>query len=103
MSEAALLKQYAQRVLNLVDPDESGLDEELVVLTRDSVADVAWSPAQQAEIERLDDALVAHWRQFEDVLPNPNFQDRARWWWFLNEGPQVREEAQRLDREPAQA
>ncbi|MCC6167050.1 MAG: hypothetical protein IT329_07455 [Caldilineaceae bacterium] len=91
-----LLRSYAQEIRNLDDPDETGLDEELVVLTRETIADREWTVDQQAEIDRLDELLVVHWKQFEDVLPNPNFSnDRRRWWWYLHEGPQVRQKAEK--------
>ena len=99
MTPEQLLRVYAQHLRNLSRADETGLNEELVLLTRDSVADIPqWAPEQKQQIARLDDQLVAHWRQFAEVLPNPNFQDRQRWWWFLHEGPQVREQGQALVR-----
>ena len=95
MTPEQVLHVYAQHLKNLSRADETGLNEELVLLTRDSVADITqWAPEQEQQIARLDDQLVAHWRQLAAVLPNPNFQDRRRWWWFLYEGPQVRKEAQ---------
>jgi hypothetical protein len=93
MSPEQLLKIYAQQIDNLDSADDTGLDEELVLLTRNSVADFVWTPEQQQLIARLDDQLAAHWRAFEAILPNQNFQDRQRWWWFLHEGPQVRLQA----------
>lgn len=98
MSSEQLLRLYRQHISNLQHADDTGVDEELVLLTRDSVADVAeWTPEQQRLIDELDTRLVTKWRQLSAVLPNPNFvDDRRRWWWFLHEGPQVREEAKGL-------
>ena len=100
MSKEQLLRIYAQHIKNLEDvEDETGINEELVLLTRESVADETWTPEQQAQVDRLDDQLVARWAQIAEVLPNPNFlSNRGRWWWFLHEGPQVREEAKALAR-----
>lgn len=94
-----LLRVYAQRIENLDDPDGLGTDELLAALSREEVASREWSGREQSEIARIDDLLLSHWQQFEGVLPNPNFQDRTHWWWFLNEGPQVREEALRYQAE----
>ena len=96
MTPEQLLAIYAQHIENLKDPDETGLDEELVLLTRSSVAGEDWTPEQRRQIDRLDDKLVTYWRSFSEVLPNPNYQDRAQWWWFLNEGPQVRKQTKVL-------
>ncbi len=95
MTPEQILRVYMQQVKNLDQADETGLTEELVLLTRDSVAEVTqWEPEQEQQIARLDDQLVVHWQQLAEVLPNPNFtDDRRHWWWFLHEGPQVREQA----------
>ena len=95
MTPEQLLRVYARQVDNLNRTDETGLNEELVLLTRDSLADVdRWTPEQEQQIGWLDDQLVAHWRQLAVSLPNPNFvDDRKRWWWFLHEGPGAREQA----------
>lgn len=99
-----LLQEYVQRVHNLDDPDEFGLDEELVLATRSSVAKhEGWLPKQEEEINHLDEQLAAHWKQFKGTLPHHLSHPRSEWWWFLNEGPQVREEAKHLDTQPAQA
>lgn len=101
MSSEQLLRLYKQHISNLQHADDTGIDEELVLLTRDSVADVGeWTSEQQQQINELDSRLIKKWRQLSAVLPNPNFvADRRRWWWFLHEGPQVREQA----KAPAQA
>lgn len=100
MSKEQLLRIYAQHIKNLDDvEDDTGLNEDLVLVTRDSVADETWTPEQQAQIDQLDDQLVARWAQIAEVLPNSNFlRDRGRWWWFLHEGPHVRKEAKALAR-----
>lgn len=96
MNKQDYLKQYERRLRNLDDPDETGLDEQLVLLTRDEIADLQWSQQELATIDRLDDRLIEHWRQFEDLLPLYAFQDRSRWWWFVHEGPEARERARAM-------
>ncbi len=99
-----LLEEYKGRIRNLDTPDEFGLDEELVLSTRESIAyQEDWTAAEQAEIERLDEQLAARWQQFEGTLPWHLPHPREHWWWFLHEGPQVREQAKEVDTEPTQA
>lgn len=91
-----LLREYAQRVRNLRDPDPTGTDEDLVLSTRTSMAKLVWTPEQQAEIDRLDEKLATFWNIFEGTLPHHQEHPREQWWWFLHEGPQVLEEARRV-------
>ena len=99
MAKEQLLLVYKQHIKNLKLADDTGLHEDLVLVTRDSIADENWTLEQQAQITELDNQLVTHWKLLAQVLPDPNFRsDRQRWWWFLDEGPQVREEAKALGR-----
>lgn len=100
-----LLLQYAGRIHN-AEGDGSDTDELLLLgalVTRDSLADAGLTPNEEIELGRLDAALVAQWKVFAEILPWHLPHPRSHWWWFLNEGPQVREEANHLDTEPTQA
>lgn len=91
-----LLNVYDQHVKNLREPDSSGIDEILVLVTRSSLGNFDWTSEQQAQIDRLDKQLASHWRIFRGTLPHPAEHPREQWWWFLHEGPQVLEEARRI-------
>lgn len=60
---------------------------------RDDLAESDLSPEQRRELAQLDDLLVKHYRLIEGNVLAPPGITRSRWWWFLNEGPQVREQA----------
>ena len=92
------LRIYTQQIKNLDHPDDVMTESLLVLSTRESfVEDYPLSQEQQRRLDRLDDELVKRWEVLAEALPNPNFADnRRRWWWFLHEGPQVREQARAL-------
>ncbi|HHY54115.1 MAG TPA: hypothetical protein GYA08_01635 [Chloroflexi bacterium] len=50
---------------------------------------------QRAQIATIDDVLAANYRRLQDILPAADEHPRTEWWWFLYEGPQVREAALR--------
>ena len=92
-----LFRIYEQEIGILDDPDEIFSDSVLVLTTRNGFEDYGLTAHQQRRLDRLDDELVKRWAVLAEVLPNPNFMDnRRRWWWFLHEGPQVREQARAL-------
>jgi hypothetical protein len=96
-----LFRIYAQQTKNLDDPDEPTNETLLVLATRNvidqRVLQNGLSDQERQRLEQLDDELVKRWEILAEFLPNPNFMsDRARWWWFLHEGPQVREKAKAL-------
>ena len=92
-----LFRIYEQEIRILDDPDEIFSDSVLILTTRNGFEDYALTAAQQRRLDRLDDELVKRWEVLAEALPNPNFADnRRRWWWFLHEGPQVREQARAL-------
>jgi len=57
------------------------------------------SDVEERELEHADDLLVAQRdrlvRRFPWVFENSASIPRERWWWHLDEGPQVRDEARR--------
>ena len=53
------------------------------------------STSEQAVIYATDEQLVQCHHQLSQLLPGGGEHPRAQWWWYLHEGPQVREEAQR--------
>lgn len=69
-----------------------------VLVVRDDLEDL-WdelTPDEQSLIESLDNILASKHHIVDEVLPTLTQHDRRRWWWFLHEGPQVKEEAKRL-------
>lgn len=50
------------------------------------------TPEQQAQVLHADDLLVKNHQRLEEILPGYGVHARAEWWWFLHEGPQVRQE-----------
>jgi hypothetical protein len=66
---------------------------------RDDLA-ILWealTPAQRIEVEQIDEVLISKHELLAEVLPmgtadNPERRAKGYWWWFLDEGPQVREQ-----------
>jgi trehalose/maltose hydrolase-like predicted phosphorylase len=54
------------------------------------------TPAQQRQVEQADEVLSQCVRQLQEILPSYGEHPRSEWWWFLHEGPQVREAALRF-------
>lgn len=46
---------------------------------------------QRRRISATDDLLAANYRRLQEILPGAGEHSRFEWWWFLHEGPQVRE------------
>jgi hypothetical protein len=68
------------------------------VITRSMVEDV-WSqltPDEQKAVHAADHLLVDHWEQVAELLLDPRGHPRTHWWWYLHEGPHVREEARKV-------
>lgn len=78
--------------LDLLGPGE--VDELLFMW--DEISRIDLSPEQRAELTKLDDILMKHYRVVAEWMPTrlPG-ESRSHWWWYLDEGPQVREEAEK--------
>lgn len=90
-----LIEGYRLGLAQGLDVEDPHVEALLVLLDREELED-HWpelSEAQKEQVRRLDDLLLAKRMMVAVALPNPNFTDRRRWWWFLHEGPQVRSEA----------
>ena len=89
-----LFRMYEQHIKNLDDPDDLSSDVLMVLITRDGFERFALNHSELLHLSQLDDELVKRQALLAEELPNPNLSvDRRRWWWFLHEGPEVREEA----------
>src|SRR3989304_4105342 len=96
MTADQLLDVYEQQLKNRLDEENAETDALLALLTRDSLADLSASLSEQQEqrLALLDEELNKRQQIAAQVLPNYLSTDRKRWWWFLHEGPQVREKAE---------
>jgi hypothetical protein len=94
------IEAYASLVNGLGDePEYADTEALLALIARDSIEE-DWehlTGAQQSQVKTIDDELVQRASVVAEILPNPNFTDRRHWWWFLNEGPQVRKKARQLE------
>lgn len=94
-----LFQVYERSIKNLDesdDADEQVQDVLTVLSARHGFENVALTYAQQQRLDRLDDELVERRKILAEWLPFPSNHERRHWWWFLHEGPQVREQAQAL-------
>lgn len=69
-----------------------------VLIARD-VLENRWAELTSEErtrIESLDNILASKHDIVSEVLPTADRYERRRWWWHLHEGPQVKDEAERL-------
>ncbi|MBI4496762.1 MAG: hypothetical protein HY689_02545 [Chloroflexi bacterium] len=64
-----------------------------ICIIRDELAAAQFSEEEQQELARLDGLLLKHWRIIATNLLDYRDKSRAHWWWHLDEGPQVREQA----------
>ena len=90
------VQNYERLVMGLGEEEDYLQDESLLALiARDAIQD-HWDELtgeQRSRVQTVDAVLADKAALVASTLPNPNFEDRSRWWWFLHEGPQVREEA----------
>ena len=91
-----LFRSYEQQIRNIDEPDEIGSEVLLLLTSRDLFEHFELTVERQQQLDRLDAELVKRWRILAEVLPFPSPRERKRWWWFLHEGPQVREQAKAL-------
>lgn len=91
------LLDYYGRLIDPIDKRYYDSDGMQALLLRDQIEDrLAELDAQQrAELARLDRRLAEQWELVSEIAPPGSGVDRKRWWWFLHEGPQVREDAER--------
>jgi hypothetical protein len=94
-----LLEGYRVGVAEGLDkPDIAETEALFLLLDRDAIHDhwAELTPTQRQHVDESDQMLLAKHDRFTAMLPAPLSTDRARWWWFLHEGPQVREQAESL-------
>ena len=92
-----LVHEYAQRlpwegiedVADLLGPGEV-LD---LLVIRDKLSQQALTSDEQVLLDRLDDLLVKYRQIVTDNVPELPGHPQSYWWWHLDEGPEVREQA----------
>lgn len=93
------LVDYYRRHLDFLDDRDYSYEESILVLVaRDDLED-QWGELTSEErtlIASLDNVLAGKHEIVSEVLPTMDEHDRRRWWWYLHEGPQVKDEAERL-------
>lgn len=95
MAIARCVEQYVHLVHLLEDDEFYDLQVQVILTDRDAIQE-RWSAldaGQRARVEDADAALARKHRIVAQMLPHPKHTDRRAWWWFLHEGPQVREKA----------
>ncbi|MBI4319232.1 MAG: hypothetical protein HY675_12145 [Chloroflexi bacterium] len=92
----ALAVDEYERLVRLLEDDEYyDVPVQLILIARDDI-DEGWGrldAAQRQRVEVVDMLLVQKHNIVAQMLPHPKHSDRRAWWWFLHEGPQVREKA----------
>ncbi|MCL6431671.1 MAG: hypothetical protein K6V36_12570 [Anaerolineae bacterium] len=90
---AKAVNQYVHLVRLLEDDEYYDVPVQLILIARDDIEDgwIGLSPEDRGRVERTDSVLVQKHSIVAQMLPHPRHTDRRRWWWFLHEGPQVRE------------
>ncbi|MGE5618101.1 MAG: hypothetical protein ACM3US_02455 [Sphingomonadaceae bacterium] len=80
------------------------LEVENILLWRDEIDDalqagMSLTDEQMATLRKADDLLLAQRdrlvREFPQAFENTEHISARQWWWHLDKGPQVREEAER--------
>ncbi|MCC7450291.1 MAG: hypothetical protein IT324_22930 [Anaerolineae bacterium] len=92
-----MIRTYAMRVRGIAD-DYNWETDALEALVGRSVLEERWEELtnrQRAEVSEIDDGLVQQWRRVAKLLPTLDKNPPSHWWWFLHEGPQVRQEAEK--------
>lgn len=86
-----LFGRYRRYIRNIEEPDDLCSEVLLLLVARDEFAPLALSDDNLRRLAELDDQLIRHWETLAECLPYPTPHPRQNWWWFLHEGPQVRE------------
>jgi len=92
------IEAYAVLTDGIQDEWDNPSRDAFEALLRRSKIEDEWeqlTPQQQQRVREIDDRLVAQHEQVGDMLETLNEVDprTAHWWWHLDEGPQVRQEA----------
>jgi len=91
------LEYYANLVdllsVEIADPDVMQILHARDLIEREKAV---LNPFQRGYLAGGDAKLRTKWKIVAEFVPHPAHQDRNHWWWFLHEGPQVREQAQEL-------
>lgn len=92
-----LIGRYERYIrVGLQNDEFYDLEAELALFVRDALED-RWhelDEEQESRVLALDEELVRHHKRVAVALADWKFdQPRERWWWYLDEGPQVRDTA----------
>jgi len=95
------MASYGRYVDGILDEEDDPWRDAFQALWQRSRIEAQWgelSEAQQAQLRIFDDRLQERWQKVAEMLETLVWvePDRRHWWWHLDEGPQVREEAERL-------
>lgn len=96
ISAKNLLGIYEELINCVDDPIDLPTEAMHLLCERNCFEELTLTDAEQQQLDQLDDELVKRWEVLAEVLPYPAPHPRRQWWWFLHEGPQVREEAKAL-------
>lgn len=96
MQPDELVRYYEHYLGYLGDPESAYEDSMNILIARDDIED-CWTELdedQRTRVLELDIVLAGKHGTVAEVLPTRVAHDRRRWWWFLHEGPQVKEQAE---------
>jgi hypothetical protein len=90
----ALLQAYA-KLVDLFDEEYADPDVNILLYQRDEIEDrrAELTAEQLTVLAQADVVFASKWQIVADFVPDSVHTERSRWWWFLHEGPQVREQA----------
>jgi hypothetical protein len=96
-----LVRHYQAHAEGIADDHMYETDTIEALLTRSHLQWIwgALGPILQRQVLLIDEKLLEQQPRIAEVLEmlvREREPDRAHWWWYLDRGPQVREEAERM-------
>ncbi len=95
---------YGRYVDGILDEEDDPWRDAFQALWQRSIIEARrheLSDAQRVQLRIFDDRLQVRWRKVAEMLETLVWvePDRRHWWWHLDEGPQVRAEAEQAAKE----